>query len=109
MGTAARPPARPPSLEIAEQTNLGEVYMRSLVRAQLRLAGTAIAVMVLVLAALPMLFVWQPALSTIRFGLPLPWLVIGVLTYPALTLGAIWLARAADRAERDFGDIVERQ
>lgn len=110
MGTVSRPPARSPSLEIVEQTRLGEVYMRSLIRSQLRLAGTALAVMVLVLAALPLLFAWQPALSAVRVvGVPLPWLLIGVLVYPALTGGAAWLARAADRAERDFGDIVERR
>lgn len=110
MGTTTRPPARSGANEIDEQTYLGEVYMRSLLRSQLRLAFTVIAVMLLVLIALPLLFAWQPGLSDIRVvGFPLPWLLIGVVAYPALTLGAVWLARAADRAERDFGEIVDQQ
>ena len=110
MGTTTRPLARSAANEIDEQTYLGEVYMRSLVRSQLRLAFTVIAVMLLVLIALPLLFAWQPGLSAVRFArVPLPWLIVGVVAYPALTLGALWLVRAADRAERDFGEIVDQQ
>lgn len=110
MGTTTRPPARSAASEIDEQTYLGEVYMRSLLRSQLRLAFTVIAVMLLVLTALPLLFAWQPGLSAVRFvNVPLPWLIVGVVAYPALTLAALWLVRAADRAERDFGEIVDQQ
>ena len=42
-------------------------------------------------------------------NVPLPWLIVGVVAYPALTLAALWLVRAADRAERDFGEIVDQQ
>ncbi len=109
MGTAARPPARSPTSEIDEQTGLGEVYMRSLIRAQLRLAITLIAVIALTLGTLPLVFLWQPQLSATRvLGLPLAWLVIGGLLYPALLAGGWWLERAANRTERDFAEIVTR-
>lgn len=109
MGTASPPPARSPASEIDEQTGLGEVYMRSLLRTQLRLAVTLILVMVLTLGTLPLVFASQPQLSATRvLGLPLTWLVIGVLLYPMLLLGGVWLERAANRTERDFADIVTR-
>ncbi|MFZ0160773.1 MAG: hypothetical protein WAL50_17220 [Kineosporiaceae bacterium] len=110
MGTAARPPARSPAREIDEQTGLGEIYMRSLLRAQLRQAITVIAVMTMVLGALPLLLAGQPELTAVRVSsIPLPWLLIGVATYPAMTIGATWLVHAAERAERDFAEIVSRR
>ncbi len=110
MGTAARPPARSPAREIDEQTGLGEVYMRSLLRAQLRQAITVIAVLAMVLGALPLLFAAQPGLTAVQVaGIPLPWLLIGVALYPAMAIGAAWLVHAADQAERDFAEIVSRR
>ena len=41
-------------------------------------------------------------------GLPLPWLVLGVLVYPALLLGGGVYLRLAERHERDFTELVER-
>jgi hypothetical protein len=49
---ARRGPLRPPSREIDEQTELGEVYMRSLVRSQRRLALTVCAAIAVVLAGI---------------------------------------------------------
>jgi uncharacterized BrkB/YihY/UPF0761 family membrane protein len=109
MGTATRPPDRSPTSEIHEQTQVGEVYMRSLLRSQLRQAITVVALMVLILATLPLVFAWQPQLSATRvLGLPLAWLVIGGLLYPLMMIGAWWLERAADRTERDFAEILTR-
>jgi uncharacterized membrane protein len=109
MGTTTRPSARSPVSEIDEQTMVGAVYMRSLLTVQLRQAMLVIGVMLLALAALPLVFAWQPALADIRIAtVPLPWLLIGAGSYPLLSLGALWLVRAADRAERDFGEMLDR-
>ncbi len=109
MGTTTRPTARSPASEIDEQTYLGAVYMRSLIRVQLRQASLLIVVLMLLLIALPVVFAWQPALSDVRIvGVPLPWLLLGAGTYPLMSLAALWLVRAADRAERDFGEMVDR-
>ena len=41
-------------------------------------------------------------------GLPLPWLLLGVLVYPAM-LGLGWFyVRQAERNEHDFTDLVDR-
>lgn len=97
------------SREIDAQTRLGEVYMQTLIRAQFRLGMLVLAVVGALLLGLPALFALAPDLTTVRaLGLPLPWLVLGVLAHPAL-IGAAWFyVRQAERNERDFTDLVER-
>ncbi len=110
MGTRRRPPSPSGTRDIDEQTGLGEVYMRSLLRAQLRLGLTAIAVCGLVLGSLPLVFALDPGLAAARvLTVPLPWLIVGVALYPLLVGVAWWYVRASERAERDFADIVERR
>jgi hypothetical protein len=109
MGAAPRPPARPATRDIDEQTVLGEVYMRSLLRAQRRLGMSLLGVAALLLGALPLMFALAPALADIRLlGVPLPWLLLGAGVYPVLFAIAWWYIRLAERNERDFTDIVGR-
>ncbi len=95
--------------EIDAQTQVGEVYMRSLLRTQLRLAMGVLAVVGLLLGGLPLLFAVVPSLREVTvLGLPLPWLLLGVLVHPVL-LAAAWVyCRQAERIERDFAELVER-
>lgn len=110
MGAARTAPARPATREIDEQTGLGEVYMTSLLRTQLRLGLSVLASTVLLLGALPLLFALVPASRDARIlGVPLPWLLLGLLAYPLLLLAARYYVRHAERNERDFVDLVERQ
>ena len=46
--------------------------------------------------------------ETELFGLPLPWLVLAGLVYPAAVLAGWWYARRAERAEREFAELVDR-
>ncbi len=110
MGTRPRPPSPSGTRDIDEQTGLGEVYTRSLLRTQLRLGLTVVAVTALVIGGLPLIFVAAPGLSAVRLlTVPVPWLVIGAALYPFLVVAAWWYVRASERAERDFADIVERR
>lgn len=95
--------------EIDAQTPLGEIYMRSLMRSQLRLAFVVLAVLMLTLGALPLVFAVVPESREAHLlGLPLPWLLLGVLVYPAM-LGLGWFyVRQAERNEHDFTDLVDR-
>lgn len=96
--------------EIDEQTGVGEVYMRSLMRAQLRLGLSVLAVVTITLGSLPILFTIEPRLGSLRLlTVPLPWLIVGASIYPLLVLAAWWHVRAAEKAERDFAEIVERR
>lgn len=100
---------RRPSLheEIGQQSPLGAAYLDSLVRAQLRLALTVVASLALVLGLLPALFALVPAVRGAQVaGMPLPWLVLGLLVYPAAVLSARQYTRAAERIEAQFADVV---
>jgi len=100
--------SRPVRHEIDEQTILGEVYMRSLVRLQLRLAIGVCLIFTVLLGGLPLILTLEPQLSDVHvLGLPLPWLLLGVVVYPVL-IAAAWLyVRQAERNERDFAELVQ--
>jgi hypothetical protein len=94
--------------EIDAETELGEIYMGSLLREQLRLAGGVLLTLFLTVGALPLLFHLAPELSRERvLGMPIPWLLLGVLVYPYLILLGWLYLRAAERNERDFAHVVE--
>ncbi len=107
--TAARAAAnRSVRREIDEQTIVGDVYMRSLVRLQLRLALGVCLIFAVLLGGLPLVLALQPRLADVRLlGLPLPWLLLGVLVYPTLVVAAWLYVRQAERNERDFADLVQ--
>jgi hypothetical protein len=96
--------------EIDAQTELGEVYMRSLVRAQLRLALGVTAGVAATLGLLPVVLTLLPAVRDVRVGwVPLPWLLLGLLAYPLL-VGLGWVyVRRAERNEQVFSELVDRR
>jgi hypothetical protein len=101
----------PPSAagEIDAQTQVGEVYLRSLMRAQLRLTLTVIAVLAVGVGGLPLAFWLLPGWAGARvLGMPLAWGLLGFAVYPALVLLGWWYVRSAERNERHFTDVVER-
>lgn len=96
--------------EIDAQTGIGEVYMSSLLRAQLRLAIVVLLLLTLLLAGLPVVFVTWPGLVGVQvLGMPLPWVLLAFAVYPFLLALAWVYVRAAERNERDFTDVVERR
>lgn len=98
------------ALDLDEQTTVGEVYLRSLMRTQFRLATTVCLAVLLVVAGLPLLFnLWPASRDTRLLGLGAPWLALGVLAYPALVVGGWAYVRAAERNERRFAALVERR
>jgi hypothetical protein len=96
--------------ELDEQTSVGEVLVRGLVRAQLGLALRMAALVAGSLGALPLLFALFPGITALSvFGVRLPWLLLGVAAYP-LFVGVGWIyTRGAERNERDFAELVERR
>ncbi|MDQ3629336.1 MAG: DUF485 domain-containing protein [Actinomycetota bacterium] len=104
---AARTRTVPVVAEIDAQSTVGEVYMRSLVRSQLRLALVVIAVVAGSLLCLPLLFALAPDVAERPVaGIPLAWLLLGLSVYPVLVAAAWWYVRAAERAEAEFSDLV---
>ncbi|MEU4832129.1 hypothetical protein [Streptosporangium sp. NPDC023615] len=106
---APRHPRYPVTREIDEQTRLGEIYMRSLIRTQFRLALFVCTVLGCVVGGLPLLFLLVPDLRAVRLlGIPLPWAVLAGLIYPAFVAGAWLYVRQAERNERHFAELVDR-
>lgn len=94
--------------DVHEQTELGGVYLRSLLRAQLALAGRVVLALVVLLGSLPLAFYLRPGLADAEvFGVPAAWLVLGVLTYPLLVFLGWRYVHRVERNERDFTAIVE--
>jgi len=104
-----REPGERALTELAEQTEVGEILLRSLTRAQLMLAVRIFAVFGCLLLGLPALFATHPGLADYRIiGLPLPWLLLGGAVYPLLVLLGVLYVRQAERNERDFVEFIER-
>jgi hypothetical protein len=96
--------------EIDEQTRLGEVYMASLIRSQRRLAIGVVVVIGLLLVGTAILGAGAQRFDRLRLlGIPLPWLLLGVLVYPVLIALAWYTVRHAERNERAFHELIRRR
>ena len=94
----------------APTSDIAAVYVRSLIRSQLRVA----VVFAIGFAAATTLFVLAIALApeldtTFVLGVPLSWLLLGVGVYPlAITVGALYL-RAATRNESRYRSLTQEE
>ena len=108
-GRAPRHTMRAGADELSDQTALGDLYVRGLMRAQLRLAASLLLLTVLLLGSLPIIFAIVPQTREARLGpLPLPWVALGVLVYPATVLLARYYVRASERLEAAFVAVIGR-
>jgi len=99
---------RPRASEIDDETTLGGVLISSLLRTQLRLALTTLAPLAALAVGLPLVFHLWPGLAGVRLvGVPVSWVVLGVLVYPLLFALGWRFVRRAERHEREFADLVE--
>ncbi|PKW26520.1 hypothetical protein [Phycicoccus duodecadis] len=106
---AVTPGSRRPAHDLDEQTELGDVYLVGLMRAQLRLSLAVLALTVVALVALPVVLSLMPATQgTTVLGIPFPWLALGVAVYPAAWVLARWYAGQSERLEADFTEVVEQ-
>jgi hypothetical protein len=95
--------------ELTQQTRVGEALVRGLVRAQLALALRLSLVVVIGLGGLPWLFAVAPSVGRVTaFGVNLPWLLLGVASFPFLIVVGWAYVRLAERNEQDFTDLVQR-
>lgn len=109
-GTSTRRPSSAPTAarEIDAQTDVGAVFVRSLLRAQLRVATRTLLWLVLLVGSLPLAFHLWPSLARRNLlGMPLAWGSLAFVVYPVLIALAWGHIRRAERTERDFADVVE--
>ena len=94
--------------EVEEQTGVGEMLVRQLIRAQLSVSLWLALFVAATVGALPAVFYYVEGLGQFGIlGVRLPWLVLGLLVYPFL-LGVGWIyVRLAERTEQGFINVVE--
>lgn len=101
---------RPMAAALVEQTGAGELYLRGLMRAQLRLALAVLAGLAVVLGGIPVLYVVLPATRAVQVaGVPVVWPVLAVLVYPVLVGVAAWYTRSATRIERRLSAVARER
>lgn len=94
--------------DIDTGTRLGEIYLGSLLRAQLGLALRVLGVLALAVGSWPLAFHLWPGLAGVAVGgVPLAWVVLGGLVYPLLIGLGWWYVRRAERHEADFAELMD--
>ena len=112
--TAPRTSARPSpgsfsvTREMAEHSEVGEVFVASLIRSQLRLALVVAGGFLIILIGIPVLLVVFPAIREVSvLTVPVPWLLLGLGVYPLAIGCAALYVRSASRNERRFKDLID--
>ncbi len=107
---AVAPTQFPVSREVAEHSDVGDVFVRSLIRSQLRLALVVAGGFVLILLGVPVLMALFPVLNGVSvLTIPIAWLILGALIYPVMCLCAWLYIRTATRNEARYRDLVGEQ
>jgi putative solute:sodium symporter small subunit len=102
-------PRRTATTEIDAQSEVGQIYVGTLLRAQLRLAVNILVVLALTVGVLPLVFTLVPGLTSHHvLGMPLSWGILAFGCYPVLVFLAWRYVRLAERNERAFARVVER-
>lgn len=88
---------------------LASVYLRTLLHINLATSLAYLAPFFVVALGLPILFWLKPGVADIRvIGLPLSWLLLGLVCYPGLAILGYMYMRSAETTEEEFSDLVER-
>lgn len=103
-------PAGPPSreiVELTEQTQVGALYLRALMRRQVRLSLSIAAAFILLIGLQPLIpLLWPGYGDVLVLGIPLPWVILGGLSYPILVVLGITYVRRAEAIDDDFTDLL---
>ncbi|MFZ3451686.1 hypothetical protein [Arthrobacter sp. 7Tela_A1] len=111
--TAPRAPGAAPAVfpvarELDEQSEVGEVFLSSLIRSQLRLALVVAGGFGLIMVGVPLLLAAVPQLNAVEvFGIPVPWLLLGLGVYPLVIVSGALYVRSANRNEKRFQDLLD--
>jgi len=93
--------------EAAEESDAGQVFVRSLIRSQLRLGVVVAAGFLLILLAFALMLGLVPGLAQLRIaGLPFDWVLLGAGIYPVIGLSAWLYVRTAARNESRYRDLA---
>lgn len=89
-------------------TALDPVYLRTVLKVNLITSLVHLGMFLLVMLGGPVLFWLFPSLTTTYlWGLPLPWLFLGVAGFPLLVAIAWRYIRDVEEDEAEFSDLVD--
>jgi len=90
------------------EDDAAHVYLRSLLRTQLRLALVVALGFLLIAATFSVLLVWVPWLRDLSvLSVPFEWILLGAGLFPVILLGAVLYTRLAQRNEDRYRDLTE--
>lgn len=79
-------------------------------RDQLASAAITLVLLTIGIGSLPLIFWLAPGLASVApLGVPLPWILLGVLAYPFLILLGWLYVRRAERNEAAFAELNHKQ
>jgi hypothetical protein len=91
----------------AEESDAGQVFVRSLIRSQLRLGLVVASGFLLILLGFRLMLWLVPGLAESKIaGLPFDWVLLGAGIYPVIGLGAWLYVRTAARNEARYRDLA---
>jgi hypothetical protein len=77
-------------------------------RRQLRLSLGVAATLVALLGVQPLVAWLWPGYGSVRvFSIPLPWLVLGVASYPLMIALGLYYVRHAETIDDEFSELLE--
>jgi hypothetical protein len=107
---ASRGPLVPAVRADDATTEVDEIYLRSLIRGQARLAVLIGAATAVLLGGVAVLGAVWPEYDRARVaGLPVAWLVLGLGVYPLMITLAWFAVRESERNEEDFRTLAGRR
>jgi len=84
------------------------LYVRTLIRSQRRLAIVCAVAFIVVLVAVPLMFVLVPTLDEANVGgVPVSWIVLGAGLFPVLITIAALYVRTASRNEARYRSLAD--
>ena len=89
------------------QTEVGLIFLRSLLRSQLRLAATVLGILATTVVTIPVVLHLLPDLAgTPVLGMPLAWVLLAFGIHPVLLALGVFYVRRAERIEDAFADVL---
>jgi hypothetical protein len=95
--------------DLEEQTPVGNVLLEALMRRQLRLSLGVAAAFAVLLGGQPLVAWLRPGYADVKvLGIPLPWMVLAGLAFPAMVLLGLFYVRRAEAIDEEFSELLRR-
>jgi hypothetical protein len=100
--------AAPIASDVHRRDPYGAALLRSLIRAQLAVSVSFLAIAICLLVAVPLVVSAFPSVARLRVaGLPIVLVLLGIAVYPVLAVLGRLYVRRAERVEARFAELVD--